>query len=504
MVLSRRLLVGGLVQSLGPFYVANAANSESNSITIALSALPPGKGNAFTTNQAPTILLTGGIFDGLTRMTKDGQVMPWLATSWKLHSELTWRFRLREDIVFSNGKPFNAAAVEHTVNYLSGPGPVTEGLRRDFNFLDRAVAVDDFTVDITTKIPVPMFPRYATVLLIVEPTAWQKMSTDEFARNPVGTGPLIIKEWGPAKVLAEANKLSWRQTRIDQVEFIAVPDKTARIQGIMSGEIDISYDCAPDDFPVIESIGGNVLSIRDGSVASIMLQFGQDNENPLNDKRVRHALNYAVNKKAIVDVFFDGQTVEASQPAARSVYGYNENIEAYDFNITKALQLMKAAGYDDGFEITLTTSGTGTNGELIVQTVAQDLLRIGVKVKLVKQPIMQFIIDFVRGRITSDAFTWPWVSYPILDSIYTTKTNSCMKVNGWYCNPEIQPVIDQAWVEGSPEKAIELRKQIMSHYHEEAPSIFLYEYVGFAGMGPRIKEFDQVFGYINFDKITLK
>ena len=503
MALSRRLLINGLAQTLAPIYIAKGANNNS-SIKIALSALPPGKGNAFTTNQAPTILLTGGIFDGLTRMTKEGQVIPWLATSWEARGKLTWRFNLRENIVFSNGKPFNADAVARTVNYLSGSGPVTEGLRRDFDFLDKAISIDNLTVDITTKIPVPMFPRYAAVLLIVEPNAWESMTTEEFARNPVGTGPLKIKEWGVAKVLTEANTLSWRPMKIEQVEFIALPDKTSRIQGIMAGQIDIAYECAPDDFPVIKSIGGNIMANRDGSVAAIMLQFGKDKNSPLNDKRVRHALNYAVNKKAIINVFFDGQTVESSQPAAQSVYGYNENIDSYDFDIKKARRLMKEAGHSGGFEITLTTSGTGTNGELIVQTVAQDLLKIGVKVKLVKQPIMQFILDFVRGRIKSDAFTWPWVSYPIIDSIYTTKTNSCMKFNGWYCDESIQAIIDQAWIEGEPEKALDLRKKIMRHYHAEAPSIFLYEYVGFVGLGPHIKEFDQVFGYINFEKITLK
>lgn len=170
MKIARRTLLSSLAATtIAP---AHAQANNSKILRIGIGGLPTEKGNAFANIQTPSILLTGGVFDGLTRLTKDGEVEPWLATQWELLDPLTWRFTLRNDVVFSNGEPFNSDAVAFTCNYLAGSGPQTEGLRRDFHFLDKAIAITPTIVEIKTLTPVPMLPRYASVLLIVDPKAW--------------------------------------------------------------------------------------------------------------------------------------------------------------------------------------------------------------------------------------------------------------------------------------------------------------------------------------------
>jgi ABC-type transport system substrate-binding protein len=398
MLISRRSFAGGLAAaSMAP---GKAFSADQRILKIGLSGLPFEKGNAFSNFQTPGILLLGGIFDGLTRMTKQGAVEPWLATSWEAVNDLTWRFTLRDGVVFSNGKPFNAGAVAHTVNYLTGDGPQTEGLRRDFRFLDGA------------------------------------------------------------------------------------------------------YQIAPEDFEIIESIGGDVASVKDGAVYSVMLQYGDNRETPLNDIRVRQALNYAIDKQTIVDVLLGGRTVVSSQPTVREAYGYDPSLVPYSYDLERAKSLMADAGYPDGFDMSLLTSGGGTNADLVVQRIADDLTRIGVRIDVQQRPVMRFLMDFIRGRIESDAFTLQWGSYPIVDSIQTTNINSCRKVMApWLCDPTIQPTIDAAWVETDPDLALDLRQEVMGHYREQSPSILLYENIGFVGLGPRIQGFDQTFGYISFETI---
>lgn len=477
--------------------------SEDKILRVGLGGLPTQKGNAFSNIQSPSILVTGGIFDGLTRVNKAGQVEPWLATQWEALNDLTWRFTLRDDVVFSNGNSFDAVAVAHTVNYLTGDGPQIEGLRRDFRFLSGAEVVAPHTLDIKTKAPMPMLPRYASVLLIVEPEAWQSMGAEQFSLTPVGTGPLVVEAWEPAKAITRANPLSWRPMQIDGVDFTVLPDTSSRIQAMLSGGLDAAYQIAPEDFELIKGIGGDVISINDGSISSIMFQFGKDHTSALSDIRVRHALNYAVDKQTISDVLLGGLASVASQPAVQYAYGYDPALSAFDYDPDRARQLLSDAGYADGFSITLETSGGGTNGLLVVQRVADDLKRVGVQVDVQQRPVMTFLLDFVRGRIESDAFTLQWSSYPILDSIQMTNINSCRKTDPWYCNEEIQPIIEKAWMETNSDRALALRRQVMRHYRDDAPGILLHENIRFIGLGPRTRGFDQTFGYVSYESVQL-
>ena len=497
---TRRTFVGATLAAALPRF---ARAADENILRLGYGGLPTEKGNAFSNVQTPGILLLGGVFDGLTRMKKDGSIFPWLATSWEARDDLTWRFRLREDVFFSNCNPFNADAVVHTVDYLVGPGPQTEGQRRDFGFLAGARAVDRYTVDIETKNPVPMFPRYAAVLLIVEPEAWQRMGKDQFSLTPVGTGPLKVEDWEPARCITRANRSSWRNLHVDGVDFIVVPDTSARIQAIPSDGLDLAFQTAPEDIPILESIGGGVATVKDGAAMSIMLRFGDERDTPLNDVRIRYALNHAVNKQMIVDVLLAGQTVVSSQATVREAFGYNPSLKPFAYNPELAKSLMAEAGYPNGFEMSLETAGSSTNGTLVVQRVADDLARVGVKVNIQKKPVMRFLMDFVRDRTEADSFTLQWGAYPILDAIQTTNINSCRKSSPWYCDPTIQPTIEAAWIETDPDKALALRHQVMRHYHDQAPSIYLHENIAFVGLNPRVSGFDQTFGYISFETIRL-
>lgn len=500
-MLNRRTFVGA---SLSSAAVSRRARSADEKILrIGYGGLPREKGDPFSNIQTPSILVTGGIFDGLTRFNRDGSIKPWLATTWKAVDDLTWRFTLRDDVVFSNGKPFDAGSVEHTVNYLTGPGPQTEGMRRDMRFFDGAKAIDKFTVDIRTKTPVPMFPRYAAVLLIVEPDAWQSMGTAQFKETPVGTGPLRVEGWEAARCITRTNRASWRPMAIDGVDFIVLPDVSSRIQAILSDGLDVAYQLAPEDFPTIESIGGSIASVKDGASTTIMLQYQNGRDTPLSDIRVRHALNHAVDKQTIVDVLMGGETVIATQSTVREAFGYDPSLKPYAYDPGRAKALLTEAGYPDGFDMVIETSGGGTNGWLVVQRVADDLARVGVRADVQQKPTMRFLLDFVRGRIEADAFTLQWGTYPILDCINTTNINSCRKADPWYCDETIQPIIEAAWIETDEDKALALRHQIMRHYHEQAPCIYLHENMAFQGVAPRVSGYRQTFGYIDFENIRI-
>jgi len=472
-------------------------------LRVAVGGFPSERGNAFANIQTPSIIVLSALFDGLTRLAPDGTVLPWLATSWTQRDTLTWRFSLRPDVRFSNGRPCDAAAVVGTVAYLTGPGPATEGVRRDSGFLNGAVVIDPLTVEIKTAIPVPMFARYAAVLPIVDPEAWRAMGPEQFALTPVGTGPFVAESWSPARIVLRANSTAWRRPAIDGVEFLHLPDTPPRIAGLQSGRIDVAYQLAPEDFATIADAGGRIITLRDGTATNVIFLFGGGRATPLADVRVRRALNLAVDRARIVDQLLGGQTTLSSQPTVAAAFGFDPTIEPFPFDPDGARALLREAGYADGFAMTLETSSFGTNGSAVVQQIADDWSRVGVKAEIRTKPVIAYLGDFVQGRFKADALTLQWGAYPTLDAIQMTNISSCRKPYPWYCDPAIQPTVDAAWVETDPAKALALRRQVMRHYRDQAPGLFLYESVAFIGVSARTHGFNSAFGLVNFDEVTL-
>jgi peptide/nickel transport system substrate-binding protein len=506
----RRFLAASTLAAAAPALrpATSRAQDNKNVLRIALGGFPTQKGNAYANIQTPSIIIKSALFDGLTRLKPDGNVVPALASSWAQRDPLTWRFNLRRDIVFSNGKPFTAEAVVWAVTYMVNPGPAIEQVRRDMTFLAGAKAIDKHTVDITTKIPMPLLPRNLAVLFMVDPEAWNRMGVEAFMENPVGTGPMTAESWDPGRISLRANTTSWRKPSIDGVEYLLVADVPARIQAMLSGRLDVVYQLPPEDFQLVKDAGGTILTITDGAAMSVNFTFGPSyqggRQTPLNDVRVRRALNMAVDRQTIIDVLLGGRTQLSAQPAVPAAYGYDPSITPYPYDPAAAKKLLAEAGYPNGFSVTFATSGGGVNSFLIVQRIADDLARVGIKVEVRTKPSTQYLLDFVQGRYDTDLFTLQFGSYPSLDAIQMTTTGSCRKTNPWYCDREIQPVIDAAWSEPDPAKGLELRRQVMRHYHDQAPAIFMHDNVAFIGLSPRTSGYDNAFGSIAYENVRLK
>ena len=487
------LVLLGLPTQTTPAY----ATDDEATIRLALGGLPTRRGNPFRTSQTPTITVISAMYDSLTWLQEDGSVIPWLATAWRNIDALTWEFTLRDDVAFSNGAPFNAKTVEFMVNYMAGDGPPTEDLRRELEALAGARATGPYTVEITTKRPMPLFARLASIMPMVDPAQWQAMGPEAYAEKPIGTGPFILDEWAPSSATLSANTSSWRPPKTQKLELLAISDQSARIQAFQSEQIDISLGVDPDQFFAIEGAGGSIASWQDGMVIGVLLRTDQDN--PLADARVRQALNMAVDRQSIVDVLMDGRTVLASQPATRSAFGFDPSIEPYPYDPDGAKALLAEAGYPDGFSFELEIG----IGNALVQRVADDLSRIGVTMTIQLRPIMAFLSDFTGGRLSKDGFMLSWTATPVLDATQAVALHSCMHPRPWYCDQRIMPTVMTALGEWDTDRAIKLRHEVMQFYHDQTPGIYLHESVGFAGLSPKVSGFEYVYGKILYDQIGI-
>ena len=477
--------------------------SHAQTMRLAIPELPPGLGYPYRVMTMPTLFTISPVFDGLTRIDADGVVHPWLATSWEQTDPTTWLIKLRDDVVFHNGRPFTADAVVQVVTFLSDRFGSGEAVATEMAFLKSARALDDYTVKIQTDYAVPVLHRFLPVLHMVEPEAWKEVSRDEFALNPIGTGPFKVTNFGATKVSFDAHREAWRPPQADGLEIYAVPESTSRLQALVSGSVDVALGLGPDDRELVEAAGGSFLGWRSEAVRTISFVLTQD-PSPLDDKRVRHALNLAVDRQTIIDSLLGGVTIPASQPTTPAAEGYDPDLKPIPYDPDQARQLLNAAGYGNGFELTVeaVVDATGV-GRAMYQQVASDLQRIGVTMTVVPTTFAHLFDHFERGRWHGNGFGMVYSTEPPVDTIRPLRNNSCQRPVPWYCDIELSGLIEQALVEQDKETRIALKQHLVRRYREEAPAIFLWPEPRFAGLAPGVTGFSEVHGFISYDSLSI-
>ena len=269
-----------------------------------LASLPTGNGNPFMSSARTSAYTHRAALDTLTQLGSNLRIEPGLATSWEAAGDYTWIVTLRDGVRFSNGEPFNADAVVSTYAYLSSQAGARESLSRDMRDIAGFEALGPLTVRFTTRKPLPEFPRDMTVIWMVPPLYWREVGRDGFALHPVGTGPFQVTEWNPTQVKYDAHRESWRSPEIDKLEILVLREMAARVAALMTNRVDVASEIGPEDVYTIEAAGYR--AYQRPPTAPQVIAFNILKESPLQDVRVRRALNYAVNKEVIAVTIMDG------------------------------------------------------------------------------------------------------------------------------------------------------------------------------------------------------
>jgi peptide/nickel transport system substrate-binding protein len=472
-------------------------------LRVAVDALPPFLGHAFATTARPTIFTTSAIYDGLIKFDREGNLLPWLAVKWENVDELTWRFTLRDGVTFSNGTPLTSESIKTAVDWLTSDASLRDGTRGDTPFLKGVRVLDRLTAEIITAIPVPNMPSYAGSLIMIDPDRFRTLGRQGYADSPVGTGPFQVDVWGATTVTMIANAKSWRAPKIDRLEIVALPSISGRVQALLSDRVDIATALGPDERFSVEAGGAVAEAWLDPSVAAI--SFVTVHGGPLADTRVRQALNYAVNKQAIIANLFNGLTTPATQGVSHQAYGYNPDLKPYPYDPEKAKALLAEAGYAEGFTFEfITQSGLGS-GSLVFQQVAADLARVGVTMEIRQLPAAAYLNMILRdpnhGGAGAHAMIWP--AWPIFDALRPLLMHSCRRATPWHCDEMIQPKIEEALAEWDPARGLQLRQELMAYTRDTAPAIFLHESPEFSGFSHRVIGYNQFHGYINYHEIDV-
>jgi peptide/nickel transport system substrate-binding protein len=262
------------------------------------------------------------VFEALVNQDSSLEPVPELATEWEQVDPTTWRFTLREGVEFHNGEPFNAEAVKYSLERVVDPEQASP--RADMlSMIDTIEVEDDYTVVITTAQPAPTLLASLSVNEIVPPQYIGEVGDEEFAANPVGTGPFTFQEWVPnERVVLRANEDYWDgRPEIDTLVFRPIPEVSARIAALQSDDVQIAAEIPAD---LAETLEGNVESASVDGTRIFFLAMNVTKA-PVDDAEVRLAVNQAIDRQTIVDSIYQGFARPLTQPAFPEMVGHHED-----------------------------------------------------------------------------------------------------------------------------------------------------------------------------------
>ena len=291
------------------------------------------------------------VYETLLARTPEDGIAPLLATGYEVDG-LTVTLTLREDVKFSDGERFDAKAV--VASLMRGK---EVGILTALKPIEKAEAVDDFTVKITLASPAPSLLSDFTSApgMIISPKALEDPALD---RNPVGTGPYVYNKEesreGEVRVYTP-NPDYWDPDMIglDRVEIWEMPDNTARFNALKTGQVDAGIWLANPQSAIIDKTPGLKLVQNGGGVSYFISILDREGTKvpAFGDVRVRQAIYYAIDRDAYVQAVDFGLSVPAFQPYPKGTWPHEPSLEGrYTYDLVKARALMKEAGYEEGFE----------------------------------------------------------------------------------------------------------------------------------------------------------
>lgn len=469
----------------------------AGTLTVGVTALPAAMGNPYMGAAMPATLPWAAIFDAVTRIDERGRAEPALAVDWQPVDTTTWEFKLRPDVTFQNGEPFNADAIVAAVRHINSGSGQRTAMGAALRMVKRAEKRDNLTVVLKTDVPTPILPLLMRQFRVPAPGAWAKLDADEFALKPVGTGPFAVESWTNAEIVAKAYMKSWRPPKLDALTIKVVPEDAMRLASLIAGQLDVAMWLTPDDQSPVSAGGGQLVPRREPSLQ--MISFATAKRSPLQDPRVRTALNLAVDRKRIIEAALAKGTEPATQYALPSYFGFDPAMEAFPYDPAKARVMLSDAGYYRGF--TMVVAIPPGQSQAVYQEIANDLAAVNVKVELRPLSMAQYAQHLSEG-------SWPGAAFAnaqtMADPVETMKGTLCAIKASFHCPIEISRLVDKARGEFDVAARMAAVQEIHRLQRIDPPGLLLWQGVAFDGVAGSVGGWKVVQDVIKFEDIEKK
>ena len=435
-----------------------------------------------------TLQLSHMVFDPLIRWDQKMNFEPRLAESWERLDPHTVRFHLRKDVRFHSGNPFTAKDVEWTFNRLK-TSPDFKALLEPFKPLN---VVDDYTIDLVTSDPYPLVLHVATYIFPMDSAFYSnspdqgalKKHGDTFASSAAsGTGPYTVasRQQGVRVDFKRFDGYWDKQSpgNVDEIVLTPIKEDPTRVAALLSGDVDFIAPVPPNDMARILKHPKVELVTMSGT-RIITFQLNQKRRPEFKDRRVRQAMVYAVNNEGIVKKIMKDFATTAAQQSPKGYAGHVESLKPR-YDLQKAKQLMKEAGYEQGFSVTMMAPNNRyTNDAKIAEAVVSMLAKLNIKVDLKTMPKAQYWPKF--DERAADIMMIGWHSDTEDSSNFTEFLTMCPNKetgmgqynSGNYCNKEVDSLIKASQSETDPAKRAAMLQKVEQMLHDDAAFIPLH------------------------------
>ncbi len=418
------------------------------------------------------------VLEPLVDHTKDGPV-PKLATKWEKSADFTrWRFYLRRGVKFHNGDNFTARDVVEVVKWSFEEKKVSQLYQR--LPIKEAVAVDDYTVDLIFETPQPLLLITIRQLRIA-PTAITRDNREMAGTHPIGTGPYKFVEWkrGLSIKLTKFEGYWGAKPQIDEVEITFKEEEGVRLAALMAGEVDWVSGLNPEQASQVPKVA------RIPSPDTVWLRFDEyiqkalTGKDPiLSDKRLRLAVEYAIDRKALVALYKGFATPSLGQFAVPGDFGFNPNLKSRPYDLERAKALVRESGAVGKTVTFVASTDRFSKDREVAEALAYMIEQTGLKVKLMLMPYTEYVK--YRG---GGAGPRPYMADIVLiasDTLLEVETRiSQLFMQGGNYNaindPEPTRLFKEEQAETDYAKRAEKLSEIWAYVYEQAHYVPLYK-----------------------------
>ena len=477
------ILIPMLIVALGLCFVSRNAHAEVNELIIGIgidadTLLPYDQTTTLMQNMADLL------FDSFLYQDPEGKLHPRLATGYDVSADgLTYTIHLRKGVKFSDGTDFNADSVKAGWDNVMNP-ETRVPLRFAVGMVNECVKIDDYTIQLKLKFAfAPLAPTISMSLVSpISPAALKKYGAD-IRQNPIGAGPYILHKWVKGdRIEMVRNENYWgEKPSVAKIIWKIVPEAATREAMLRAGQIHICYKPLPSNVAALAA-DPNVTVEMPLDTRTIFMGLNCQ-KGVTTDKKVRHAFNYAVDKKAIVEKILFGTAEPMDGPVSPKVFGYFKMDHQYEYNPEKAKQLLKEANFDFSKTVSMRTpQGRYLFDRQVSEAIQAYLQAIGVKAELRTYDWPTYVAGLLKpiAETELEVFLLGWGPL-ILDADMGLYGQFTCEVNppkglgsAFYCNPEYDKIMKSSREEQDPQKRLALLKQASEIVWDDAPWLWLH------------------------------
>ena len=468
-------------------FTVGGAQAQDKSITIVLSEEPDIIDPCEASRSNVGRIVKQNITETFTEIDPDdGSITPRLAESWEQVDPNTWRFKLKEGVKFHDGTDFNAESAVYSINRTLNEKIDCEIRLKFFGGMKvTPKAVDTYTLDVTTAEPAPILPTMLGTMTVVSPNTVM----DERTREPVGTGPYKFVSWTPGEsVVLERFDGYWgEKPEVEKATYVWRTESSVRAGMVATGEADI----APNITELDATDPSMDFSYFNSETTALRIDVTRP---PLDDIRVRKALNLAIDRQALIGTIFPKDVVPATQLVVPSINGHNPDLKVWPYDPDQAMALLeeaRAAGVPVDNEITLLGRiEIYPNATESMEALLAMLQAVGLNVKLRMVEVAEWV----------DIYTKPFAEDrpPTLHQTMHDNNNGDAVFTVFFkyhsdgaqsvlSDKELDGLIESATVAMGDERTKLWQEAFRRIYEDLVADVMLYHMVGYTRVGPRVK-----------------